>query len=169
MPQINILILGWNGLHIIYTQTSLSFSSWNPKMKNLNFQLLPLHISHHEVVWSTSNVLHYQAKYYLSCAILSLNLLITLFYKALILPGENRCWSLLGCKGLSYQMHSLFLGHVAKQHVALLLCNLQMAMIPSNVNAKKFHHRLNMRLFLMLLKLYFCEKNNNILDVSFVM
>ena len=35
-----------------------------------------------------------------SCAIMSLILMTTLFYKALILQGEIWCWSLLGLKGL---------------------------------------------------------------------
>ena len=32
---------------------------------------------------------------------MSLILMTTLFYKALILEGENWCWSLLGLKGLT--------------------------------------------------------------------
>ena len=36
-----------------------------------------------------------------SCVIMSIILMTTLFYKALILQGEIWCWSLLGLKGLS--------------------------------------------------------------------
>ena len=36
-----------------------------------------------------------------SCVIMSIILMTTLFYKALILRGEIWCWSLLGLKGLS--------------------------------------------------------------------
>ena len=37
-----------------------------------------------------------------SCVIISLILMTTLIYKALILQGEIWCWSLLGLKGLTY-------------------------------------------------------------------
>ena len=41
-----------------------------------------------------------------SCVIMSVILMTTLFYNALILQGENWCWSLLGPKGLSPQLLS---------------------------------------------------------------
>ena len=37
-----------------------------------------------------------------SCVIISLILMTTLFYKAVILRGEIWCWSLLGLEGLTY-------------------------------------------------------------------
>ena len=37
-----------------------------------------------------------------SCVIMSVILMTTLYYKALILQGEIWCWSLLGLKGLMY-------------------------------------------------------------------
>ena len=37
---------------------------------------------------------------------MSLILTTTLFYKALILQGENWCWSLLGLKGLRAMTHT---------------------------------------------------------------
>ena len=50
---------------------------------------------------SGEKLIKYQANS--SCVIMSVILMTTLFYKALILQGEIWCWSLLGLKGLKNQ------------------------------------------------------------------
>ena len=62
--------------------------------QNLNSHLLPLFISYRS---SGEKLIKYQA---ISCVIMSVILMTTLFYKALILQGEIWCWSLLMLKGL---------------------------------------------------------------------
>ena len=59
-------------------------------------QLLPLFISYSR---SGEKLIKYQSNS--SCVIMSVILMTTLFYKALILQGEIWCWSLLGLKGLN--------------------------------------------------------------------
>ena len=61
----------------------------------MNLHLLPLFISYRS---SGEKLIKYQANS--SCVIMSVILMTTLFYKALILQGEIWCWSLLGLKGL---------------------------------------------------------------------
>ena len=61
----------------------------------MNSHLLPLFISYRS---SGEKLIKYQANS--SCVIMFVILMTTLFYKALILQGENWCWSLLGLKGL---------------------------------------------------------------------
>ena len=61
----------------------------------MNSHLLPLFISYRS---SGEKLIKYQAN--TSCVIMSIILMTTLFYKALILQGEIWCWSLLGLKGL---------------------------------------------------------------------
>ena len=62
----------------------------------LNSHLLPLFIYHRS---SGEKLIKYQSD--TSCVIMSVILMTTLFYKALILQWEIWCWSLLGFKGLS--------------------------------------------------------------------
>ena len=62
----------------------------------MNSHLLPLFISYRS---SAEKLIKYQANS--SCVIMSVILMTTLFYKALILQGEIWCWSLLGLKGLT--------------------------------------------------------------------
>jgi len=59
-------------------------------------QSLALFISNRS---SREKLIKYQAN--TSCVIMSVILMTTLFYKALILQGEIWCWSLLGLKGLN--------------------------------------------------------------------
>ena len=54
----------------------------------------------HSYRCSWEKLIKYQANS--SCVIMSLILMTTLFYKALILQGEIWCWSLLGLKGLKW-------------------------------------------------------------------
>ena len=61
----------------------------------MNSHLLPLFISYRS---SGEKLIKYQANS--SCVIMSVILITTLFYKALILQGEIWCWSPLGLKGL---------------------------------------------------------------------
>ena len=68
---------------------------FKPKDQNLNSHLLPLFISYRS---SGEKIIKYQAN--LSCVIMSIILITTLFYKALILQGEIWCWSLVGLEGL---------------------------------------------------------------------
>ena len=56
---------------------------------------MPLFISYRN---SGEKLMRYQPNS--SCVIMFINLITTLFYKALILQGELWCWSLLGLKGL---------------------------------------------------------------------
>ena len=63
----------------------------------MNSHLLSLFISYRS---SGEKLIKYQANS--SCVIMSVILMITLFYKALILQGEIWCWSILGRKGLNY-------------------------------------------------------------------
>ena len=65
----------------------------------MNSHLLPLFISYRS---SGEKLIKYQANS--SCVIMSVILMTTLFYKALILQGEIWCWSLLGLKGLKRVM-----------------------------------------------------------------
>ena len=60
----------------------------------MNSHLLPLFISYRS---SGEKSIKYQANS--SCVIISLILMTTLFYKAVILQGEIWCWPLLGIKG----------------------------------------------------------------------
>ena len=62
----------------------------------MNSYSLPLFIFYKS---SVEKLIKYQADS--SCVIMSVILMTTLFYKALILQGEIWCWSLLGLKGLS--------------------------------------------------------------------
>ena len=62
----------------------------------MNSHLLPLFISYKS---SGEKLIKYQADS--SCVIMSVILMTTLFYKALILQGEIWCWSPLGLKELS--------------------------------------------------------------------
>ena len=66
----------------------------NSKIQIFNSQLLPLFISYRS---SGEKLIKYQSN---SSMIMSMILMTTLFYKALILQGEIWCWSLLGLKGL---------------------------------------------------------------------
>ena len=66
-----------------------------PQDQNLKSHLFPLFISCRS---SEEKLREYQANS--SCVIMSISLITTLFYKALILQGEIWCWSLLGLKGL---------------------------------------------------------------------
>ena len=71
------------------------FNALDPKIKIWIFLLLPLFISYRSNV---EKLMKYQANS--SCMIMSLILMTTLLYKALILQGKIWCWSLLGLKGL---------------------------------------------------------------------
>ena len=62
----------------------------------MNSHLLPLFIFYRS---SGEKLIKYQANS--SCVIMSVILMTTLVYKALILQGEIWCWSLLGLKGLT--------------------------------------------------------------------
>ena len=74
----------------------------------MNSHLSPLFIS----CWrSGEKLIKYQANS--SCVIMSVILMTTLFYKALILQGEIWCWSLWGLKGLNcIACHRLHLNNV---------------------------------------------------------
>ena len=78
----------------VHTNSTLTGASrvWvNP----LNSHLWPLFISYRS---SGEKGIKYQANS--SCVIMSVILMTTLFYKALILQGEIWCWSLIGLKRL---------------------------------------------------------------------
>ena len=62
----------------------------------MNSHLLPLFIFYRS---NGEKLIKYQANS--SCVIMSVILMTTLVYKALILQGEIWCWSLLGLKGLT--------------------------------------------------------------------
>ena len=64
----------------------------------MNSHLLPLLISYRS---SGEKLIKYHSNS--SCVMMSVILMTTLFYKALILQGEIWCWSLLGLKGLRGQ------------------------------------------------------------------
>ena len=66
----------------------------------MNSRLLPLFISYRS---SGEKLIRYQGNS--SCVIMSVILITTLFYKALISQGEIWCWSLSGLKGLSPNIH----------------------------------------------------------------
>ena len=67
----------------------------------MNSHLLPLFTSY----WSSGEkLIKYQVNS--SCVIMSVILMTTLFYKALILQGEIWCWSLLGLKRLKFSSPS---------------------------------------------------------------
>ena len=76
----------------------------------MNSQLLPLFIFYRS---SGEKLIKYQANS--SCVIMSVILITTLFYKALILRGEIWCWSLLGLKGLSHTT-------VLHQRISTVIC-----------------------------------------------
>ena len=71
------------------------FNPLNPKIKIWILICCPVFLSYRS---SGEKLIKYQANS--SCVIMSVILMTTLFYKALILPGEIWCWSLLGLKGL---------------------------------------------------------------------
>ena len=64
----------------------------------MNSRLLPLFISYRS---SGEKLIRYQGNS--SCVIMSVILITTLFYKALISQGEIWCWSLSGLKGFKPQ------------------------------------------------------------------
>ena len=71
------------------------FNALDPKIKIWIFLLLPLFISYRSNV---EKLMKYQANSF--CVIMSVILMTTLLYKALIFQREIWCWSLLGLKGL---------------------------------------------------------------------
>ena len=85
------------------------FWPFKPQDQNLNSHLLLLFFSHRRI---GEKLIKYQAN--LSCVIMSVILMTTLFYKALILQGEIWCWSLLGLKESSVilTMFQLFELHI---------------------------------------------------------
>ena len=88
------------------TASHVWYITLNPKIKIWILICCPLFISCSS---SGEKLIKYQANSY--CVIMSVILMTTLFYKALILPGENWCWSLSWLKGLS----SLILGRRPRQ------------------------------------------------------
>ena len=68
----------------------------NPKIKIWILICCPYSFPKRSSGWK---LIKYQANS--SCVIISVILMTTLFYKALILQGEIWCWLLLGLKGLS--------------------------------------------------------------------
>ena len=76
------------------SRDSLTFK---PLDQHVNSHLLPLFISYAS---SEENSIKYQENS--SCVIMSVILMPTLFYKAVILHREIWCWSLLGLKGLTF-------------------------------------------------------------------
>ena len=103
--EINRLLSKPDHFHPIYRSevvTRTACPKWvnyiNPfkiNLINLNSHLLPLFISHRS---SREKIIKYQANS--SCVIMSVILMTTLFYKALILQAEIWCWSILRLKGL---------------------------------------------------------------------
>ena len=86
--------------HLLYYTPGHQASTFNPlspKIKKLNSHFLSLFISYRS---SGKKLIKYQVNS--SCVIMSVILMTTLFYKALILQGETLCWSLLGLKKLRY-------------------------------------------------------------------
>ena len=81
--------------HVNRKRGLFHFNPLNPKIKIWILNLLSLFISYRS---SGEKLIKYQANS--SCVIMSVILITTLFYKALILQGEIWCWSLLGLKGL---------------------------------------------------------------------
>ena len=77
--------------------TELNFNSFNPKIKIKILLCRPYSFTIE--VDSGEKLTKYQAN--TSCVIMSLILLTTLFYEALLLQGEIWCWSLWGFKGLN--------------------------------------------------------------------
>ena len=82
-------------LDLILSFYLFQFNPLNLKIKIWIFLLLPLFISYRS---NGEKLIKYQANS--SCMIMSVILMTTLLYKALIFQGEIRCWSLLGLKGL---------------------------------------------------------------------
>ena len=80
------------------TQTIVS-NFLNPLNPNIKIQILICYPYTFSIEVSKENLLKYQLDS--SCVIMSLILMTTLFYKAVILHGEIWRWSLLGLKGLS--------------------------------------------------------------------
>ena len=72
----------------------LGLNPLNPKIKIWLLVCCPQFISYRS---SGEKLIKYQPNS--SCVIMSVLLMTTLFYKALILQGEIWCWSLLGLKG----------------------------------------------------------------------
>ena len=77
------------------------FNPLNPKIQNW-ILICCLYSFHYRS--SGEKLRKYQANS--SCVIMSIILMTTLFYKALILQGEIWCWSLLGLKGLNTLKYS---------------------------------------------------------------
>ena len=82
----------------------------------MNSHLLPPFISYRS---SEEKLIKYQANS--SCVIMSIILMTTLFYKALILQGEIWCWSLLGLKGLRQRFIGSLLFFSLYRGVCLIL------------------------------------------------
>ena len=74
--------------------------TFKPYDQNLNSHLLPLFISYGS---SGEKLIKYQANS--SCVIMSVILMTTLFYKALILQGELWRWSLFGLHTFLARLH----------------------------------------------------------------
>ena len=77
-----------------------SINPLNPKIKNWILICCPYSFP---TELEERSMIKYQANS--SCMIMSVILMTTPFYKALILQGEIWCWSLLGLKGLSSCSH----------------------------------------------------------------
>ena len=75
----------------------------SPLPPKLKFSFVTLIISYRS---SGDKLIKCQAN--TSCVILSLILMTTLFYKAMLLQGEIWCWSLLGFKGLNIAVTQLW-------------------------------------------------------------
>ena len=82
----------------------------------MNSHLLPLFISCRSTV---EKLIKYQANS--SCVIMSVILMTILFYKALMLQGEIRCWSLLGLTGSRQRLIGSLLFFSLYRGVCLIL------------------------------------------------
>ena len=80
---------------LLLCEPKIEFKPLNPNIKIQILNLLSLYVFSGS---SGENLLKYQLD--ASCVIMSLILMNTLFYKAVILQGEIWLWSLLGLKGL---------------------------------------------------------------------
>ena len=95
-PLLNNELLNGTTVNILRNVFNVWILPFKPKYQNSNSHLLSLYIFNRN---SEESLLKYQLDS--SCVIMSFILMITLFYKTVILQGEIWRWSLLGLKGLN--------------------------------------------------------------------
>ena len=116
--SVKFLDFEWSNIFALFGR--ITFNPLNPKIIiNWNSHLLPLFISYRS---SGEKLIKYQANS--SCVIMSVILMTTLFYKALILQGEIWWWSLLGLKGLNLVSFPMLRPSLQKCRWIMAYCSL---------------------------------------------